>query len=247
MGARINTIMQTCFFAISGVLPREEAIAKIKKAIKKTYGKKGDEVVKRISRPWIRRLAALVRGARCRRSLPRSGRSSVPPTLPTMRRISSSDVTAMMMAGKGDLLPVSAMPVDGTWPTGTTKWEKRNIAPRNPGLGPRLCIQCNKCAFVCPHAAIRVKVLRAEDAGRSARRPSSRSTPKPRTPDIEVHHSGRAGRLHRLQHLREVCPAKDKADTEPQGASTWPAGAAARAGSGELRVLPRPARTRPRP
>ena len=155
MGVRINTIMQTCFFAISGVLPREEAIEQIKKAIKKTYGKKGDAVVQKNFVAVDETLAHL-------------HEVKVPTTVtatrqrPPMVADEAPDfvkrVSAVMMEGKGDLLPVSAFPVDGTWPVGTTKWEKRNIALEIPEWDAALCIQCNKCALVCPHAAIRAKV-----------------------------------------------------------------------------------------
>jgi len=153
MGVRINTIMQTCFFAISGVLPREQAIACIKKAIEKTYGRKGAEVVRKNFEAVDATLAhleevtvpATIDGA------PR------PPVVSETAPDFVKRVTALMLAGKGDLLPVSAFPVDGTWPTGTTRWEKRAIAAEVPVWEGGLCIQCNKCALMCPHAAIRTK------------------------------------------------------------------------------------------
>ena len=154
MGRRINTIMQVCFFALSGVLPREEAIAAIKGAIEKTYEKKGAELVARNFRAVDAALAHLhefgVPDA------PPSGRP-LPPTVPVEAPEFVQRATALMLAGKGDLLPVSAFPVDGTWPVGTAKWEKRNIALEIPLWEPDLCIQCNQCTFVCPHAAIRAK------------------------------------------------------------------------------------------
>ena len=155
MGVRINTIMQTCFFAISGVLPREEAIAQIKKAIKKTYGKKGDAVVEQNFHAVDQTLANLYEV-----KVPATATSTRlrPPTVSDEAPDFVKRVTAVMMEGKGDLLPVSAFPIDGTWPTGTTKWEKRNIALEIPEWDAALCIQCNKCAMVCPHAAIRAKV-----------------------------------------------------------------------------------------
>jgi len=155
MGGRINTIMQTCFFAVSGVLPRDEAIAQIKKAIKKTYGKKGEEVVRLNFVAVDRTLSELhevVVPSRVTSASPRE------PAVPRDAPDFVQRVTAVMMAGKGDLLPVSAFPIDGTWPSGTTKWEKRKIADEVPVWDPAVCIQCNKCAFVCPHAAIRAKV-----------------------------------------------------------------------------------------
>jgi pyruvate-ferredoxin/flavodoxin oxidoreductase len=155
MGGRINTVMQTCFFAVSGVLPRAEAIAQIKKAIEKTYGKKGEEIVRRNFAAVDRALAQLHEIA-----VPpaATARVSRPPLVSEAAPDFVRRVTAVMMAGKGDLLPVSAFPVDGTWPTGTAQWEKRAIADEVPIWDAKLCIQCNKCAFVCPHAAIRAKV-----------------------------------------------------------------------------------------
>lgn len=155
MGQRINTIMQTCYFAISGVLPREQAIAEIKKAIEKTYGKRGAEVVRRNFEAVDQTLAHLheitVPAA------PSTTRKR-PPVVSEAAPDFVKRVTAVMMAGKGDLLPVSAFPIDGTWPTATAKWEKRNIALEIPVWDTTICIQCNQCAYVCPHAAIRAKV-----------------------------------------------------------------------------------------
>ena len=156
MAGRINTIMQTCYFAISGVLPKDEAIAAIKYAIKKTYGKRGDAVVQRNYEAVDSTLANLVKI-----EYPDAPNSTI--RLNPVVSASAPDfvqrVTAVMLAGKGDLLPVSAFPVDGVWPTGTTQWEKRNIAEVIPVWEADLCIQCNKCAIVCPHAAIRPKVF----------------------------------------------------------------------------------------
>ena len=154
MGGRINTIMQTCFFAISNVLPREEAIAQIKKAIGKTYAKKGQAVVDQNFAAVDQTLAALHPVV-----IP-AAVSSVrhqPPIVPTDAPDFVQRVTAVMLANKGDLLPVSAFPVDGTWPTATTRWEKRAIALDIPVWDASVCIQCNKCVLVCPHAAIRAK------------------------------------------------------------------------------------------
>jgi pyruvate-ferredoxin/flavodoxin oxidoreductase len=155
MGRRTNTIMQTCFFAISGILPRDEAIAKIKGAIEKTYGKKGDEIVKLNFRAVDSTLENLHEV-----KIPDAVTSTTtrPPIVSEDAPELVQKVTALMMAGKGDLLPVSAFPPDGTWPTATTQWEKRNIALEIPVWDEELCIQCNKCALVCPHAAIRAKV-----------------------------------------------------------------------------------------
>ncbi len=155
MGARINTVMQTCFFAISGVLPRDQAIEEIKKSIRKTYGKRGEAVVQKNFDAVDQSLANL-------------HLVKVPEkvTSETTRRASISakapefvqKVLGLIVGLNGDQIPVSDMPVDGTFPTGTSTWEKRNIALEVPVWEPSLCIQCGKCAFVCPHAVIRQKV-----------------------------------------------------------------------------------------
>ncbi len=155
MGSRVNTIMQTCFFAISGVLPREEAIEQIKKAIQKTYGKKGEEIVRRNFAAVDATLANLHEVAVPEKVTAVHGQL---PMVPDHAPAFLKQVTAVMMSYKGDTLPVSVFPVDGTWPTATTQWEKRTIAQDIPIWDPDVCIQCNKCALVCPHAAIRAKV-----------------------------------------------------------------------------------------
>ena len=159
IGRRINVIMQTCFFAISGVLPRDEAIARIKNAIEKTYGAKGPEVVKRNFAAVDATLAELHEIPVPRQVTATRGR---PPIVSEKSPDFVRRVTAVMLEGRGDLLPVSAFPVDGTWPTGTARWEKRNIASEIPVWDAAICIQCNKCALVCPHAAIRAKVYAPE-------------------------------------------------------------------------------------
>ncbi len=155
MGGRVNTIMQTAFFAISGVLPRDEAIAQIKKSIKKTYGKRGEAVVKQNFDAVDQTLANLFEI-----KVPASATSKITrrPPVPTEAPDFVVDVLGPIIAFKGDHLPVSAFPVDGVFPSGTTKWEKRNLALEIPVWEPDLCIQCGKCAFVCPHAVIREKV-----------------------------------------------------------------------------------------
>jgi pyruvate-ferredoxin/flavodoxin oxidoreductase len=159
LGVRINTIMQTCFFAISGVLSREEAIAKIKEAIERTYGKKGTDVVQRNFAAVDRTLANLREIAVPEEITAKHGRPPiVSPSAPEFVK----KVTATLMVNRGDALPVSAFPTDGTWPTGTMKWEKRNIAREIPVWDPAVCIQCNRCAMICPHAVIRSKVYDPE-------------------------------------------------------------------------------------
>jgi pyruvate-ferredoxin/flavodoxin oxidoreductase len=159
MGERINTIMQVCFFAISGVLPRDEAIAAIKKAIAKTYGKRGEAVVQKNFAAVDATLAHLAEVAvPAEATSSRRFRLPVPLEAPPFVQ----QVTARLIAGKGDDLPVSALPVDGTYPTGTACWEKRNIAQDVPVWDPDICIQCGKCVLVCPHAVIRGKVYAPE-------------------------------------------------------------------------------------
>lgn len=154
MGNRINTIMQTCFFAISGVLPKEKAIAAIKAAIRKTYGKKGDAVVANncaavdatLENLHLIPLQPVSPNARKRASLHLSGASEFVQT-----------VTKQLLEQKGNDLPVSQLPIGGKWPTGTTRFEKRNMAQWIPVWNPNLCAQCNRCSLICPHAAIRAK------------------------------------------------------------------------------------------
>ena len=153
---RINTIMQTCFFAITRTLPPETAIARIKQAISDTYAKKGPEVLKRNFAGVDAALGGL---AEVRVPAQATATRRRPPIVAGEAPGFVQKVTALMLAGHGDRLPVSAFPVDGTWPTATAQWEKRNIATEIPVWDPAVCIQCNKCALVCPHAAIRAKVF----------------------------------------------------------------------------------------
>jgi pyruvate-ferredoxin/flavodoxin oxidoreductase len=159
MGGRINTVMQPCFFALAGVLPRAQALAAIRRSIERSYAKRGPAVVQRNLAAVDASLAALARAplpaapAEERQETPR-----VPPDAPDFVR----RVTARLLAGEGDLLPVSALPPDGVFPTGTARFEKRAIAHEIPLWEPSLCIDCGKCAMVCPHAAIRMKVYRPE-------------------------------------------------------------------------------------
>jgi pyruvate-ferredoxin/flavodoxin oxidoreductase len=154
LAGRTNTVLQTCFFAISGVLPPDEAIARIKSAITKTYSRRGEEVVARNHAAVDRALEALHRI-----TVPDVVTASrgLPPPVPAHAPEFVRTVTAAMMAGRGDDLPVSALPVDGTYPSGTTAFEKRNIADLVAVWDPDLCIQCGNCSFVCPHSVIRSK------------------------------------------------------------------------------------------
>jgi len=159
MGSRINTIMQTCFFAISGILPRDEAIEEIKKMIRKSYGKKGEDVVQMNFAAVDKALENMHKV-----EVPDKAASSVEmrPPVPADSPEFVRDVLGTIIAGEGDSLPVSAFPEDGTYPSGTTQYEKRNISLEIPEWNPDTCIQCNKCAFVCPHAVIRPKVYEAD-------------------------------------------------------------------------------------
>jgi pyruvate-ferredoxin/flavodoxin oxidoreductase len=210
MGTRTNTIMQTCFFAISGVLSREEAIDRIKKSIRKTYGKKGEEIVRKNFEAVDVTLAHLhevkvpdtVTSAQEMRAV-------VPAKAPEFVQ----NVTAMMMAGRGDELPVSALPIDGTYPSGTTRWEKRNISPFVPTWEPEICIQCGNCSFVCPHGVIRSKLyhqdrLEAAPATFKHAPIDARGFPETRyTLQIYVEDCTGCGLCV------EVCPAKSKEET----------------------------------
>ncbi len=154
MGLRINTVMQTCFFALSGILPRDESIRQIKEAIRKTYGKRGETVLNRNYAAVDGALESLHEVTVPDQALGQHGRvRPVPEHAPDFIQ----RVTSMIIEGKGDLLPVSAMPVDGTFPTGTTKFEKRSIAHEIPIWDADICIECGLCPLVCPHAAIRMK------------------------------------------------------------------------------------------
>ena len=159
LGIRINTIMQTCFFAISNVLPKDQAIDEIKKAIRKTYGKRGETVVRMNNKAVDAALEHLHEV-----DVPGKVTSTreVPPTVSPEAPDFVKEVTAKMISGHGDDLPVSAFPDDGTYPSGTTKWEKRNIAQEVPVWDPDVCIQCGKCVVACPHSVIRSKVFEPE-------------------------------------------------------------------------------------
>jgi pyruvate-ferredoxin/flavodoxin oxidoreductase len=209
LGNRINTIMQTCFFAISGVLPRAEAIEKIKESIRKTYGKRGESVVSQnfaAVDAALEHLHQIVVPAVATADL--SSLTAIAGNAPEFVRA----VTGEIMAGRGDQLPVSAFPLDGTYPVGTSQWEKRNIALEVPVWEPDLCIECGKCVMVCPHATIRAKVCDESDLA-SAPEGFKRIPAKWRElPDklytIQVGVEDCTG----CKLCVEVCPATDKKD-----------------------------------
>jgi pyruvate-ferredoxin/flavodoxin oxidoreductase len=209
MGARINTIMQTCFFAISGVLPRDEAIAAIKEAIKKTYGKRGEAVVQKNYAAVDMTLSNLFRVEVMDTA---TSDIEVPPVVPPEAPEFVQTVTAAIMARKGDSLPVSMLPIDGTYPSATTQWEKRNIALEIPVWESDICIQCAKCALACPHAAIRFKIY---DEALLAGAPETFMSAKARGKEY-------TGKVATIQVAPEdctgcglcvhICPAKDKSE-----------------------------------
>ncbi|MFL6236646.1 MAG: pyruvate:ferredoxin (flavodoxin) oxidoreductase [Thermoanaerobaculia bacterium] len=209
MGGRINTIMQTCFFALSGVLPREEAIEQIKHAIEKTYGKRGAEVVQRNFRMVDETLAhlhevpvpALATASRHR-----------PPVVAAEAPDFVQKVTAVMMANQGDRLPVSAFPVDGTWPTGTSRWEKRSLATEIPVWDPDVCIQCNQCALVCPHAALRAKVCEPAALGGAPEGFRSRPYKAPELKGMDYVLQVAPEDCTGCGLCVEICPAKNKGE-----------------------------------
>ncbi len=219
MGTRINTIMQTCFFAISGVLPREDAIQQIKKSIQKTYGKRGEAVVQKNFAAVDHALAHLEKV-----ELPSAASSSFDIT----GAISSKapefvhDVLGQIAAGKGDLIPVSAIPAGGAFPTGTAQWEKRNIAQFIPVWDKDLCIQCGKCVMVCPHAVIRAKIYNAELGDKA---PATLKWAKPKWRGMEQER-------YTLQVAPEdctgctvcveVCPVKSKSDASKKAINMAP-------------------------
>lgn len=222
MGMRINTVMQTAFFALSGVLPRDEAIAQIKKAIQKTYAKRGEAVVQRNFAAVDAALAHLYPVEIPAGREETTTEIGIPPAVPENAPDFVRQVTGEIIAGRGDLLPVSALPVDGTYPTGTAQWEKRNIALEAPIWEPDLCIQCGKCVLVCPHAVIRAKVV-AEPALTDAP-PTFKSMPAKfkEMPDqrytIQVSVEDCTG----CTLCVEVCPAKDKSNVSRKALNMAP-------------------------
>jgi len=210
MGRRINTIMQTCFFAISGVLPRDEAIAKIKGAIEKTYGVKGEAIVRQNFEAVDKTLANLFEV-----QVPdqiTSGHNR-PPAVPDAAPPFVRDVTARIIGRDGDAIPVSKMPIDGTFPTGTARWEKRNIALEIPIWDPDTCIQCNKCALVCPHAAIRAAVYTPDHLERAPDTFLNAETRGKEFPDLRFTIQVAPEDCTGCGLCVEVCPAKNKQQT----------------------------------
>jgi pyruvate-ferredoxin/flavodoxin oxidoreductase len=219
LGTRTNTIMQTCFFAISNVLPKEEAIERIKASIRKTYGSKGEAIVRQNFAAVDATLEHLHEV-----NVPRQV-TSTRTRLPTVSAEAPDfvqQVTATIMSGRGDSLPVSALPVDGTFPSGTSRWEKRNIAQFIPGWEADLCIQCGNCGLVCPHGVIRSKLYhqdRLKDAPEGF-------------PSAPIDARGFPETRYTLQILPddctgcglcvEVCPAFSKEEQRKRAINMWP-------------------------
>ena len=219
MGVRINTIMQTCFFAISGVLPRDEAIQKIKESINKTYGKRGEVIVKQNYKAVdaaIEHLHEVTVPAWTTTDF------ELPPVVPARAPEFVQRVIGPIIAGRGDSLPVSAFPVDGTYPSGTAQWEKRNIALEVPVWETDLCIQCGKCILVCPHSTIRAKVFdnslleNAPDGFKTMPAKWRELTDQKYTIQVAVED------CTGCRLCVEVCPAKDKSNVSRKALNMYP-------------------------
>ena len=209
MGGRINTVMQVCFFSVSGVLPHDEAIAAIKDSIRKTYGKKGEEIVQ-MNLNAVDNTLGHLHEVKVPDQV--SSRTEIQPAISPRAPEFVRNVLGKIISGRGDELPVSALPVDGTYPTATARWEKRNLATEIPVWDPNVCIQCGKCVFVCPHAVIRSKVY---DVAELTGAPAQFKTHDARHPDWK-------GLKYTLQVAPEdctgcgicvdVCPARNKSE-----------------------------------
>jgi pyruvate-ferredoxin/flavodoxin oxidoreductase len=209
LGGRINTVMQTCFFAISGVLPAKDAIEAIKNSIRKTYAKKGDEIVEMNLRAVDETLAHL-----CEVKLPNA---VVPVACSLNGELKRApefvrDVLGEIMAGRGDRLPVSALPNDGTYPTGTARWERRNLASEVPVWDPKICIQCGKCVMVCPHAVIRSKVYEAAVLHGAPTTFKSREARLPEWKDLRYTLQVAVEDCTGCGICVDVCPARNKSE-----------------------------------
>jgi pyruvate-ferredoxin/flavodoxin oxidoreductase len=214
MGQYINTVMQVCFFALSGVVPREEAIVQIKKSIRKTYSKKGEEVVqmniKAVDRTLDNLFEVPVPSSLETLQIPASpsSKSPIPDTAPAFVR----EVLGEMLARRGDNLPVSALPCDGTYPTGTSMWEKRNIAHEIPVWDPNVCVQCGKCVMVCPHAVIRSKVYEPDELENAPTTFKSANAKDHAWTDLKLTIQVAAEDCTGCGVCVDVCPAKNKAE-----------------------------------
>ena len=243
MGVRINTIMQTCFFKLANVIPADEAITHIKDAIKKTYGKKGGgKIVEQNNAAVDGALAALFEVKYPNQV---TSKLHMVPPVPAHAPAFVKDVLGMMIANRGDDLPVSAMPVDGTFPTGTTQYEKRSIAQDIPVWDSKICIQCGLCSLGCPHATIRMKVI---DPALLAKAPAGFQT-------CDYKGKEYPGMKYVVQVAPDdctgcglcvsVCPAKDKEKVKHKAIDMEPKLEPSRKRAGQLGLLPHHSRRRP--
>ena len=223
MGGRINTVMQTCFFAISGVLPANEAIAAIKESITKSYAKKGDEIVQMnlravdeaVSHLYEVEVPEVLGGVTA--SVATNGNGHMHGVPQFVR-----NVLGEIIAGRGDRVPVSALPNDGTYPTGTTQWEKRNLAAEVPVWDPEVCIQCGKCVFVCPHAVIRSKVYDAPMLHNAPRTFKSREARLPEWKGLRYTLQVAVEDCTGCGICVDVCPARNKSEARLKAINMQP-------------------------
>lgn len=222
MGRRINTVMQTCFFAISGILPQDQAIAAIKRAVEKTYGRKGRRIAEQNYRAIDATVAALQR-VEVPASLQAADATGKAPIVVDGLDTFTRRVTIPLIQGKGDALPVSLLPVDGTWPTGTARHEKRNIALEIPVWDEKLCTQCGKCVFVCPHSAIRAKVFpsdRVADAPAAFKHVPARS--KDYAPGTRMSYQVAPEDCTGCTLCVDVCPIREKSNVSHKAINMAP-------------------------
>ena len=222
MGRRINTVMQTCFFAISGILPQAQAIAAIKRAVEKTYGRKGRRIAEQNYRAIDATVAALQR-VEVPATLESATSDGAAPIAAAGLDTFTRRVTLPLIQGKGDALPVSLLPVDGTWPTGTARHEKRNLALEIPVWDEKLCTQCGKCVFVCPHSAIRAKVFPAErvaDAPVAFKHVPARS--KDYAPGTRMSYQVAPEDCTGCTLCVDVCPIRDKSNVSHKALNMAP-------------------------
>ncbi|MGB6475000.1 MAG: pyruvate:ferredoxin (flavodoxin) oxidoreductase [Candidatus Sulfotelmatobacter sp.] len=219
MGSRMNTILQVCFFAISKVLPADQAIEAIRKSIRDTYGKKGEEIVQQNMKAVDETLAHLFEV-----KVPAELTSTIemPPPFSLAAPEFERDVLGVMYAGRGDELPVSAFPVDGTFPTGTAKWEKRNLALEIPAWDPKICIQCGKCAMVCPHSVIRIKVYDSKELQNAPATFKSTETRDREWQGLKYTIQVAPEDCTGCGICVEVCPVKNKAETRLKAINMMP-------------------------
>ena len=244
LGVRTNTVLQTCFFAISGVLPRERAMQHIKEAIRKTYAGKGEAVVRKnytAVDATLEQLQEVQVPPTATNVIDRS--PIVPDDAPDFVR----RVTAAMMMGRGDEIPVSLLPSDGTFPSGTAAWEKRNISDIVAVWEPELCIQCGQCAFVCPHSVIRAKYFHEDKLDGGARLVQVRAGQRPRLSGSALYTAVLRRGLHGLWPLRRGLPGCEPPRSGREGRQYGRKDASSRRRAEQHRVLRAIAGERPFP